>query len=132
MKHLNTQNVLFSPPSWRLNDTLLQIFAHEWHKPIDEALSALSERTQCVFVCTAAACERIFYCTCVCVCPCAMCAAACGDRKWRAGVSSLSMLPTYPLFNPAVSMVMNEGIATWMIGANPGVIGLIMDTHSEK
>lgn len=69
---------------------------------------------------------------CVCVYPCAMCAHVCGDRKWRAGVSSLSMLPTYPLFNPAVSMVMNEGIATWMIGANPRVIGLIMDTHSEK
>lgn len=61
-----------------------------------------------------------------------MCARVCGDRKWRAGVSSLSMLPTYPLFNGAVSMVMNEGIATWMIGANPRVIGLIMDTHSEK
>lgn len=42
------------------------------------------------------------------------------------------MLPTYPLFTQAVSMVMNEGIATWMIGANPLVIGLIMDTHSEK
>lgn len=61
-----------------------------------------------------------------------MCPRVCGDRKWRAGVSSLSMLPTYPLFNGAVSMVMNEGIATWMIGANPQVIGLIMDTHSEK
>lgn len=57
---------------------------------------------------------------------------ACGDRKWRAGVSSLSMLPTYPLFNRAVSMVMNGGIATWLIGANPRVIGLIMDAHSEK
>lgn len=45
MKHLNTQNVLFFFPSWRLGDTLLQIFAHERHKPIDEALSVLSERS---------------------------------------------------------------------------------------
>lgn len=71
---------------------------------------------------------RIFYSTCVFV----HSVCVCGDRKWRAGVSNLSMLPTYPLFTQAVSMVMNEGIATWMIGANPLVIGLIMDTHSEK
>lgn len=40
--------------------------------------------------------------------------------------------PSYPLFTQAVSMATNEWIATWMIGANPPVIGLIMDTHSGK
>lgn len=90
----------------------------------------LPKHVLCVSVCTAAACENFFYSTCVCAQCVSMC--VCGDRKWRAGVSNLSMLPTYPLFTQAVSMVMNEGIATWMIGANPLVIGLIMDTHSEK
>lgn len=42
------------------------------------------------------------------------------------------MLPTYPLFNWAVSMVMKGGIATGMIGAKSPVISLIIDAHSEK
>lgn len=88
----------------------------------------LPEHVLCVSVCTAAASENFFT---VHVCLCTVCVRV-WDRKWRAGVSNLSMLPTYPLFTQAVSMVMNEGIATWMIGANPLVIGLIMDTHSEK
>lgn len=89
-------------------------------------MCTLSMFTACL--CAQLPLVREFFCsTCMCVCACAQC--ACADRKWRAGVSSLSMLPTYPLFNWAVSMVMNEGIATWMIGANPRVIGLIMDTH---
>lgn len=55
------------------------------------------------------------------------------DRKGRrAGVSNLAMLSTYPLFTPAVSKETNEWLATWMIGANPPVIGPIMDTHSGK
>lgn len=85
----------------------------------------------CVCLCAQLPLVRIFL-QYVCVCAQRVCVCVCGDRKWRAGVSNLSMLPTYPLFTQAVSMVMNEGIATWMIGANPLVIGLIMVTHSEK
>lgn len=53
------------------------------------------------------------------------------DRKDSRCQQSLSPR-TYPLFTEAVSMVMNKKIATWVIGANPSVNGLIMDTHSKK
>ena len=66
---------------------------------------------------------QYIYCVCLCV--------VIGNEGEQ--VSAISPCsPTYPLFTQAVSMVTNEWIATWMIGANPPVIGLIMDTHSGK
>lgn len=63
--------------------------------------------------------------------PLCVCVRVCGDEGQQ--VSAISPCsPTYPLFTLAVPMVMKERIATWMIGANPRVIGPIMDTHSGK